>query len=116
MDWSTPTFRHPVLSHRGEVRLDVQPLVRLQLELLRQLFFCHLIYEVDGTSTCSPVGLPPVETTRPHIQLLMVTYAFRLRALSISLSDSRLAIASLLSWNRLPRATPNSSLAIPFLI
>ncbi len=32
-------------------------LVRQQQELLlRQLFFCHLIYEVDGTSACRPVG------------------------------------------------------------
>jgi hypothetical protein len=63
-DWSTSTLRHPIPTHRGEVRLDVQPLIRLQLVLLRwQLFFCHLFFEVSGTSACNSVG-PPLSKPR----------------------------------------------------
>lgn len=35
-----------------------------------QLVFCHLFYEVDGASTCNPVGNTPVEPTRPQIKTL----------------------------------------------
>ena len=33
----------------------------------RQLLFCRLVDEVDGTPACNPARPPPVETTRPQL-------------------------------------------------
>ena len=64
---STSTFRRPVPnpSRRGQGGRSclVRQLGRI---LFRQLLFCHLFYEVDGTSACNSELQLPCRTTRPH--------------------------------------------------
>ena len=62
-DRSTSTFRRPVLTRRGEVEVDVAAVFRLPVRIrVRQLLFCHLIYEGDGTSACNSRIKPPCRT------------------------------------------------------
>jgi hypothetical protein len=66
-DRCTSTFRRPSPNLRGEVKVDVAALIRQPVRIrVRQLSFCHLIYEGDGTSTCSSGIKPPCRTSRPQ--------------------------------------------------
>ena len=42
---------------------------QLERVVYRQLLFCHLFFEVDGTSACNPPESSPVEPARPQLAL-----------------------------------------------
>ena len=67
---------HSLPSRRGEGGRGSR--VRLPgLLYFRQLLFCRLVDEVDGTPACNPAKPPPVETTRPHVMIQHRNYSTR---------------------------------------
>ena len=55
----TSTFRRPFSTRRGRAKKDVPTLRQAERRRIRQLLFCHLFCEGDGTSACnSTLHLP----------------------------------------------------------